>query len=119
MSLFFLTERLTVTPSTVKGQHQLLLSMTDSVFYANFSALLASEASAIEKQKISSVFYPQTIQVNPDTLSVVITGTLHRFVGERALAPTDKTYRLQYGYRQGQLAVREFSEMEGKTHEKI
>ena len=65
MALFFIAERLNVTPANINQGHNLILQYTDSKFYHEFLSILAKEKEEVIKQNISSVFYPEEIIPNP------------------------------------------------------
>lgn len=110
MSLFFVNTRLNVTPETVNGNNQLLLQYISSKFYHQFSSMLLNEAREIELQKISSVFYPNKTSVYLSQLTVVIDGTLKRYVGSREIQPEIKRYIIKYTYKSGVLKIISFAE---------
>lgn len=112
MSLFFINMRLTFTPKNIKNQHQFLLTMIDPSFYSYFYSSLSSEEDYVEKQKVSSVFYPQDFKVDVDQLVVLISGELQRFVAERAIKWVNKTYKISYKYNNGKLFVNEFLDIQ-------
>ena len=116
MSLFFLSNRLDVTPSTVDESHQLLLEYTTPAFYAAFQDILQQEDLRVKHDKISSTFFVSSIQTNPVTLTALAKGMLNRWVGERALSPAKKTYRIQYAYQNGRIHIVSFTEITGDSH---
>ena len=110
MALFFITERLNITPTNINQSHNLILQYTDSRFYHEFVDILDKEKQAVIKQNISSVFYPEEVIPNVKELSVLIKGSLAHWVGNTALAPNKKNYVVKFHYKSGDLKVASFFE---------
>jgi len=111
MSLFFINERLNVSPETIDSSHQLLLESIAPKYYHVLSGVLANEAAVVRAQKISSVFYPLGMTIDSKGLRVEINGILHRYVGERALPPIPKQYLLTFQYHLGDLKILSFIDL--------
>lgn len=109
--LFFVDARLNLTPDTVDSENQLVLSHTAPQYYAAFQTGLAKEADLVKSQKISSTFYLSNIKANPIDLSVIVSGTLKRWVGERALSNAKKTYELRFRLNGSDLFLTTFQEI--------
>jgi conjugal transfer pilus assembly protein TraE len=109
-ALFFVYERLNVTPGTVDASHQLVLKHTTSAYYAAFKSGLLTEKKLIQSQKIASVFYLNQLRVDPGELRVMVSGHLERWVGERSLGVTLKTYDLHFIQQGGELLLTAFHE---------
>jgi conjugal transfer pilus assembly protein TraE len=113
MALFFVAERLSVTPGNINQSHNIILQYTDSKFYHEFLNILDKEKQAVIKQNISSVFYPEEIIPNTKGLNVLIKGTLSHWVGGIPIAPVKKNYIIKFSYRSGDLKVVSFFETLG------
>ncbi len=110
MALFFVAERLNVTPGNVNQSHLLILQYTDSRFYHEFLSILDKEKEEVIKQNISSVFYPEELIPNTKELNVLIRGTLAHWVGGTPITPIKKNYIIKFAYRSGYLKVVSFFE---------
>lgn len=110
MVLFFIAQRLNITPSNIEHSHTTILHYTDPRFYHEFVGILGKEKQAVMKQNISSVFYPEEVIPNTQAMSVVVKGALMHWVGGLALAPIKKEYTIKFNYRSGDLKVLSFSE---------
>ena len=110
-AMFFVDTRLDVTPNTIDANNQLILSHTVPQYYAKFKSGLDKEADLIKSQKVSSAFYVSNIQSNPSNLIVIVSGQLRRWVGERALASSQKTYQLHFSLNGSELFLTTFDEI--------
>ncbi|EKD92153.1 MAG: hypothetical protein ACD_29C00151G0003 [uncultured bacterium] len=110
-ALFFVDARLNVTPDTVDASDRLVLSHTASEYYSAFNKLLSNESDLIKSQKISSAFYISHTQSDPKQLTVTVTGTLKRWVAERALSDAKKSYELHFQLNGTELLLTTFQEI--------
>jgi len=110
MALFFVEERLNLTPSNIDQNHSILLQYIDPKFYHAFVRILVNEKQAVIKQNISSVFYPDEVIPDTHNLTVLIKGSLMHWVGALSLPPTKKSYVIKFGFRSGYLKILSFSE---------
>lgn len=93
-----------VTPKTVVASHKLALQMIAPDAYSHFVNVFEQDTDNIIQNQVASSFYITAIRVNPATLTTVVSGVLHRSVGERALPPVMTAYSIQFSYN-GQLRV--------------
>jgi conjugal transfer pilus assembly protein TraE len=112
VSLSILSLKLNVTPKTVEASHQHLLSYVVPYHYSEFSKTLSHEKDVIIEDDMSSSFYLESIHSNPNDLTSVVTGSLHRFVGARSIEPAKVNYRLRYEYQNGRIQLKSFEGME-------
>lgn len=118
MAIFFCSARLNITPSNVKENHTIILQYTDQKLYHKFISILTSEATEIVKANISAVFYPEEIIPDPEKITVLIKGTMARFVGNVSLPTIKKSYLLKFSYRNGNLKITEFADVSETTEGK-
>ncbi len=111
MGLFFISERLNLTPNNVEHNHQIILQYSDVRFYHEFVGILGKEKEEIIKQNISSVFYPEEVVPNLGDLTLLVKGSLARWVGSTPLDPMKKSYLIKFSYHSGNLKVVEFTEV--------
>lgn len=116
MALFFVAERLNLTPDNVDQAQKIVLQYTAPEFYHEFSDILLQEKKAVIKEHISSAFYPTEIIPDADGLKVIIKGTLNRWVGNLALPPLKKNYLVKFTYSYGALKILSFSEIGEKDN---
>jgi conjugal transfer pilus assembly protein TraE len=110
----FIYTRLNVTPLNVSQNHGQLLNYIDASIYPSFKKKLAQEEAIIKTKKIASSFEITDIQSDNQKLISVVKGRLKRYVGYRELKTAEKTYHIQYHYRQGKLTLVGFIEDKGE-----
>ena len=60
---------------------------------------------------MSSTFYIDKNKANPKELTVLLSGTLRRFVGLQALKDERKTYALKFAYKDAHLSIVHFTQL--------
>jgi len=118
MAIFFCSARLNITSSNVKENHKIVLQYTDQELYNKFVSILSSEEEEIIKQNISAVFYPEEVIPDPEKTTVLIKGTMARFVGNVPLPTIKKNYLLKFSYQNGNLKITEFADVSETIEEK-
>jgi conjugal transfer pilus assembly protein TraE len=106
MAEYFAFLKLNVSPETVVRQYGQLLDYVDARDFHRIQPLLADEARAIQRDKISSTFFIQEAVVAGKRDVVQLRGVLTKYVGARALAPESVTYQVAMAYQHGLLTVR-------------
>ncbi|QLZ68938.1 hypothetical protein FOLKNPGA_01718 [Legionella sp. PC1000] len=112
----FINERLNVSPETIDANHKRLLSYVSHQQYPYFLKLLAQEARVIKNKKMSSAFDITEIIVNPNELYAVVSGTLKRYVGIKAISDIQTTYKLVFQYVNGRLSIIQFAPKKESDH---
>lgn len=110
-AIFFINERLNVTPKSVAASDELVLAHTSPPYYATFKGQLLQEQKIVLNKKISSAFYLRRIQLDTKHLTVWVTGTLRRWVGERELKSSSKRYRLHFQQHGSEILLSAFQEI--------
>jgi len=118
MAIFFSSARLNITSSNVKANHKIVLQYTDQELYNKFVSILSTEEEEIIKQNISAVFYPEEVIPDPQKITVLIKGTMARFVGNVPLPTVKKNYLIKFSYRNGNLKITEFADVSETNEEK-
>lgn len=75
------------------------------------NAELMLQKEKLAKEDISTVFFPSSFAREGEQFVVLVQGSLHRYVGDKALAPLPKTYRIEFVYQNGLLLVSQFHEV--------
>ena len=115
MSENFVFLRLNITPENVAANYKKLLSFVLPNSYATIFNSLSKEAKVIGTKKITSFFAIESFNSDPQNLVTKVTGILHRYVGERALANERLIYTLQYRYIQGRLYIVSFTKEKARA----
>ena len=116
MARYLLGLKLNITPATVQQNHKLLLNYVNHAHYPQIQKILTEDQQAVQKHDISSVFYPDETTSKVSNLTVRISGTLVKKVGERPLKPSQVTYQLQFSYDNGLLKLNAMNQLK-KTKE--
>lgn len=111
MALFFTYLRFNVNPNNIDMQQHILEQYLAPEVEGEIQDLLADEDNAVKANKISSQFYLNGITVDPDALTVEVSGTLNKTVGNLNLAPQNKDYLLKFSYHYGRLQLTDFEEI--------
>ena len=106
MAEYFAFLKLNVTPASVDHQYKQLASYIDEADWHQMQPLLVEDAAMIKKQNISSHFTINETQIALDDRLVKITGTLNKYVGNRALEPETISYIIAMNYDHGQLSLK-------------
>lgn len=112
----FILSRFNVSPNTVKSNHERLLYYVSSDAYHDLSQTLLKEQAQVMKNKISSYFDIESVKSDPELLITLISGSLKRYVGNRALPEKKVTYRIKYQYHLGRPAIIAFEKVEDVNH---
>jgi len=110
MSAYFAQLRLNSTPTTHDYQSEMLLRYTAPEYYDPLQHSLATQKEYLIEENISTVFYPISIEVEPDTLEVHVTGDYHTLVDGEPFIKKRVSYVIGYRYTQGQLWITQFQE---------
>lgn len=111
MALMLVNDRLNITPKTIRGSSQNLLRFVDPKYYAVFEQKLNVDASEVTSAKVSSVFYVNQVHTDPKVLTVVIGGQLQRWVGERSIGISKKSYQLSFSRKGDVVLLTAFQEI--------
>ena len=108
MGLFLLSLRLNITPSNIDNHFKSFLTHVHPSIYGDISVGLDEEKKAVQAGRITSAWYPHYQAINPEDLSVKITGRLDKYVGNRLISSKEQTYILVFNYRRGSLSIKDY-----------
>jgi conjugal transfer pilus assembly protein TraE len=111
MSHFFIGLRFNVSPSTAETQREMLLRYVDPSIYEALKTQMLSDAVHINKEHISSVFYPVDIKVQANELKTTLIGDFVSTIGTTTLPAQRVAYEITYGYHEGRLWIKTFNEV--------
>lgn len=115
VAIFLSSQRLDVTPKTIHQNTLLILSHTDPRYYSDFKRVLNKEEGTIIEKDISSAFYIRELKVDTSKLIVLMSGDLRRWVGERFIGSSDKTYKMKFSHVGNKILLTSFTEDQGKN----
>lgn len=109
MAKYFSQLLLTYHKENIAAQHDMVLRYTDSSVYGALRANLATDAERVVRNDMSSVFYQKGAHIKKNT--VYIDGVLLGMMGKKVVSRVNKTYKIEFEYRNGSLNVISFSEV--------
>lgn len=104
--------RLTWQPDTIQARYQRLLALVAPDRVASVRAGLNQEIQAVEKRRMSSVFYEHHVLVDVKHQAALVAGELQRLDDGVLLPLVHKTYQIQFHYVGGTLQVLSITEKE-------
>lgn len=115
MALLYADLLLETTPKGAAYRREIILRNTSPQGYGRLKAQLIEEEKRITKENLSTSFQANSIKINPQTLSVQVTGDLRRYVGEKFISQSRDTYRFEFEYKQGRLLIKSFKLLGGEN----
>ena len=110
-SEFLTSLKLNVTPSNINRKQSVLLSYVDSAIYNEFKAHLSDEIDKVQKDEISTVFFPTDSKVvNKEKMTTMVTGVLRVYIGNEINSESQISYQLQYKLNNNNLLLTSFKE---------
>lgn len=110
MALWFTQLALTLTPSSMQYQHEVLLRYIAPELHGEIKTRAAVNAERVRRDDISQVFYVSSYRIDAPKMRVALTGTLQRWVGATPVEPEQRTYRIAFRMNAGSIIVSEFKE---------
>ena len=114
ITVMMVNQRLNVKPDNIDQSNAAILLYVNPEYYASFKQQLDLDAATIKDQKISSAFYITDVKSDPEDLMAEVSGTLNRWVGDRLIGSSAKTYDLKFSKEGYQLMLDGFSEITKK-----
>lgn len=111
MAIFFVNLRFSMTPANATMQRDIILHYVEPNSYESIKATLVFEAEHMNKEHITTSFYPVDVKVNSTKLIARVVGDLHSTVGESPISPQRVVYQINFGYHAGRLLVKSFEEV--------
>ena len=107
MGLFWLGLKLNISADNVLQNHRILKSHVMPEKWGAIHNVLEQEATAVQKNRINSVFYATNQEIDLDALTLRITGKLEKRVGERLVSNKAAHFVMQFYYHNGSLQISE------------
>lgn len=115
MALFYADLLLETTPKGAAFRREVILRNTSPESYGRLKAQLMEEEKRVTKENLSTGFQASSMKVNPQDLSVHVTGDLRRYVGEKFISQSRDTYLFEFVYKHGRLFIKSFKLLGGEN----
>jgi conjugal transfer pilus assembly protein TraE len=102
---------LNLTPNNVEYAEKAILSFAHGSAHGILKSQLERIKVSIMSKKFSTTFYPIAIFPDSTTMSVLVEGMLHTFLGQKEVERKKKKYEIKYDYTAGRLTIVGFSEI--------
>ncbi len=102
---------LNVTPETIDFNQRKILEITSPGGNAGIKQYFLEEKEQIQKKKLNTAFYVKEVVPNTASLTIVLKGKLHSFIGDRPLTPADKSYEIRFDRSGTRLMIATFEEV--------
>lgn len=106
---------LNITPSNTEYAAKSILKITHPAFYGQLKFELQKRAEDVINRKISTHFFPQSITIGEDQVSVYVVGKLSTYLGKENVGEEEKTYVITYDYESFKPLVVGFQEVNPKS----
>jgi conjugal transfer pilus assembly protein TraE len=110
---------LDVTPDSLPLQAQILLRYAAPTAYGALKAQLVSDVNRLRQQQLCLHFVPKSTAVSLTSLSIKVTGELHRYMGTRRLDSEQRTWQVTFSQTKGQLFLKAFESVDARREGKI
>jgi conjugal transfer pilus assembly protein TraE len=109
---------LNITPSNTDYAIRSVLKITHPSFYGQLKHELSRNAEDVIKRRITTFYFPKSIQVTGDT-KVMVTGDLSTYLGKEMMNEEVKSYSITYAYEGFKPLVIDFHEVDPKAKEEV
>lgn len=96
MANYVLSMVLTVTPESIEHNNKIILKMTQPEGYVDLKAALDAAALRIKKERVTTVWVPNSEEVYEKTKRVKVNGKLKTFIADKLTSERDKSYFIDF-----------------------
>ncbi len=114
MAVYFAGLALTYNPENISHQVSQFLRYADPESYGALAAKLEGDAHKIQRNRLSSVFYPQEVRLKGE--QVLLAGQLTTLVGNKQTEQRQARFLIRFVYRDGRLFVSQFTEVQDSAN---
>jgi conjugal transfer pilus assembly protein TraE len=111
LSLYWAQLRLSVDAASAPYQHATLLRHVAPALYPTLKNQLARERHTLQKQHLSTVFYPRSVTAKPQALTATVQGELTQLVGQKRQHQRAATYQIHYQRQGDRYLITRFKEV--------
>ncbi len=103
---------LTLTPENAGHVREAAARLSHPSARGAIGAWVAVEAERMARRDLSTAFYPERIDADPERLTVEVRGRLATWIGREEVGRASRTYRLAFRVEGGRLGLLGFEDME-------
>ena len=103
---------LTLTPENAAHVRAAAARMSHASARGAIGAWVAAEAERMARRDLSTAFYPERIEIEPDALAATVTGELATWIGREEASRVRRTYRLVFRIDGGRIGLLRFEQGE-------
>ena len=103
---------LTLTPENAGHVRLAAARLSHASARGAIGAWVEAEAARMAGRDLASAFYPDSIEADPERLTVEIAGELVTWIGREEAAREDRRYRLAFRMDAGRIGLLRFEQME-------
>ena len=103
---------LTLTPENAEHVREAAARLAHASARGAIGAWVAAEAGRMARRDLATAFYPERVEAEPESLTVVVTGELATWIGREAVSRVRKRYRLVFRVDAGRIGLLRFEELE-------
>ena len=103
---------LTLTPENAGHVRLAAARLSHASARGAIGAWVEAEAARMAGRDLASAFYPDSIEADPERLTVEISGELVTWIGREEAAREDRRYRLAFRMDAGRIGLLRFEQME-------
>lgn len=112
MTVFFTSQLLDVTPSSMSYQRNVILRNVAPSVYDLLKNKLIKEEERYKKENLATTFVPSKIVINATKLKALVTGVLTSYVNGKEVSQVSDQYLLKFNYNAGKLVIKSFARVE-------
>jgi conjugal transfer pilus assembly protein TraE len=96
MAGYVLSTAFTVTPENVDYNEEVILKMTEPEGYPELKRELDAAAMRIKQDRITTIWVPQTEQIDMPSLTVQVNGLQKAYIADKLTSQIQKSYVVQF-----------------------
>ena len=103
---------LTLTPENAEHVREAAARLSHASARGAIGSWVAAEAGRMERRDLATAFYPERIEADTESLTVMVAGELAAWIGREPVSREQKLYRLAFRVDGGRIALLRFEELE-------
>jgi len=111
MTEYFTGLVLNVSPGNLSRRHRTILRHAEPQYYGVLKGELLQRGEKIQRENMSTTFYPVKIYTDKKNINAIISGDLSVFVGRERISNERKSFKMEFMLNNGRLSIAKFSEV--------